>query len=248
MIKFFRKIRYNLMSENKTGKYLKYAIGEIVLVVIGILIALQVNNYNNYVKDRRTEQLMLIKLHDESEAIVSYIKENNIVAEQYINGIEQSVRAISSKSMNGLNNNEFENGVINVGFYPGITPPKSVYEELNSSGKLQLIQNDSILRYISDYYSQLSFVNSQLNYFRIFVQNPDSVGGRSFLSVYDDKNPYKRRVIFDFDELVNNPEFLSSMVQGLRDQIAFHTNRVSLLEKAERMCSSLGLLINADCG
>ena len=53
MIKFFRKIRYNLMSENKTGKpawpagrYLKYAIGEIVLVVIGILIALQINNWN----------------------------------------------------------------------------------------------------------------------------------------------------------------------------------------------------------
>jgi Family of unknown function (DUF6090) len=46
MIKFFRKIRYDLMGENKTGKYLKYAFGEIVLVVIGILIALSINNWN----------------------------------------------------------------------------------------------------------------------------------------------------------------------------------------------------------
>jgi len=46
MIKFFRKIRQNLLSEGKTGKYFKYAIGEIVLVVIGILIALQINNWN----------------------------------------------------------------------------------------------------------------------------------------------------------------------------------------------------------
>ena len=46
MIKFFRKIRYNLMEQNKTGKYLKYAIGEIILVVIGILIALSINNWN----------------------------------------------------------------------------------------------------------------------------------------------------------------------------------------------------------
>ena len=52
MIKFFRKIRYNLMSENKTGKYLKYAIGEIVLVVIGILIALSINNWNQKSLDR----------------------------------------------------------------------------------------------------------------------------------------------------------------------------------------------------
>jgi hypothetical protein len=46
MIKFFRKIRQNLLSEGKTGKYLKYAIGEIILVVIGILIAVQINNWN----------------------------------------------------------------------------------------------------------------------------------------------------------------------------------------------------------
>jgi tetratricopeptide (TPR) repeat protein len=46
MLKFFRKIRQNLLMENKTGKYFKYAIGEIVLVVIGILIALQINNWN----------------------------------------------------------------------------------------------------------------------------------------------------------------------------------------------------------
>ena len=46
MIKFFRKIRYNLLKENNMGKYFKYAIGEILLVVIGILIALQINNWN----------------------------------------------------------------------------------------------------------------------------------------------------------------------------------------------------------
>lgn len=52
MLKFFRKIRQNLLSEGKTGKYLKYAIGEIVLVVIGILIALQINNWNLERKSR----------------------------------------------------------------------------------------------------------------------------------------------------------------------------------------------------
>jgi len=52
MIKFFRKIRQNLLVKNKTGKYFKYAIGEIILVVIGILIALQINNWN---EDRKTK-------------------------------------------------------------------------------------------------------------------------------------------------------------------------------------------------
>ena len=56
MIKFFRTIRKDLMEKNKTGKYLKYAVGEIILVVIGILIALQLNNLNENIKIENTKQ------------------------------------------------------------------------------------------------------------------------------------------------------------------------------------------------
>ena len=62
MIKFFRKIRQNLLSEGKTGKYLKYAIGEIILVMIGILLALQVNNWNENRKAKIREKALLVNL------------------------------------------------------------------------------------------------------------------------------------------------------------------------------------------
>jgi hypothetical protein len=68
MIKFFRKIRQNLLMENKTGKYFKYAIGEIVLVMIGILLALQVNNWNENRKIRNTEQRLLRDLRTEIQS------------------------------------------------------------------------------------------------------------------------------------------------------------------------------------
>ena len=54
MHKFFRKIRQNLLMENKTGKYFKYGLGEIVLVFIGILVALQINNWN---EDRQVDDI-----------------------------------------------------------------------------------------------------------------------------------------------------------------------------------------------
>jgi len=57
MIKFFRKIRYNLMEPGKTGKYLKYAIGDIILVVVGIFIALRINNWNEQKKENDTASL-----------------------------------------------------------------------------------------------------------------------------------------------------------------------------------------------
>src|SRR5210317_1070834 len=84
MIKFFRKIRQNLLSEGKTGKYFKYAIGEIVLVVIGILIALQINNWNELRKDNFKEQVILKRLEKEfssnKEQLLDKIKiRNNLI-------------------------------------------------------------------------------------------------------------------------------------------------------------------------
>ena len=65
MISFFRKIRQNLIMENKTGKYFKYAIGEILLVMIGILLALQVSNWNQNRINSQKESLLLKELHEE---------------------------------------------------------------------------------------------------------------------------------------------------------------------------------------
>ena len=67
MIKFFRKIRQNLLIENKTGAYFKYAIGEIILVVIGILIALQINHWNENRKENSSLQILTENLNNEFE-------------------------------------------------------------------------------------------------------------------------------------------------------------------------------------
>ena len=67
MIKFFRKIRYNLMETGKTGKYLKYAIGEIILVVIGILIALSINNWNEQNKSIAKGKEILVDVKENIE-------------------------------------------------------------------------------------------------------------------------------------------------------------------------------------
>ena len=96
MIKFFRKIRYDLMEKNKTGKYLKYAIGEIVLVVFGILIALQINNWNQRRLEQGKEQIYLtnikrdlqlqLKLIDtQLEREESYIDKTQPILDSYYN-------------------------------------------------------------------------------------------------------------------------------------------------------------------
>ncbi len=65
MLKFFRRIRRRLIDEGKLKSYLVYAVGEILLVMIGILLALQVNNWNQSSQTKAKEQKMLIALQGE---------------------------------------------------------------------------------------------------------------------------------------------------------------------------------------
>lgn len=81
MIKFFRRIRQRLLTENKVSKYLLYAVGEIVLVVIGILIALQINNKN---QERLTEEKFKATLVEIQSDIASDIRVSNFFIGRYI--------------------------------------------------------------------------------------------------------------------------------------------------------------------
>ena len=86
MIKFFRKIRQNLLTENKFSKYLLYAIGEIILVVIGILIALQLNDWNDSRKQLKLENEYYCRLLEDAkldkEQIINLLElaENRLIA------------------------------------------------------------------------------------------------------------------------------------------------------------------------
>lgn len=76
MIKFFRHIRQSLIMESKNSKYFKYAIGEIILVVIGILIALQINNWNEKRKSLNAESQLYLNIIEDLD------KEHMVLKEQ----------------------------------------------------------------------------------------------------------------------------------------------------------------------
>ena len=161
MIKFFRKIRQNLLSEGKTGKYLKYAFGEIILVVIGILIALQINNWNQNSKERNVEQEYLVSLNEEFNytliELEKMIKRNGFNAD---NALELS--NLMGPDNPSITENEFADLVMNMtNIEVQYRPNKAVLDEIISSGKLTIFSNEKLKFGLSAYNGKLSKVRFQ---------------------------------------------------------------------------------------
>jgi hypothetical protein len=139
MIKFFRTIRQNLLNEGKTSKYLKYAIGEIVLVVIGILIALAINNWN---EDRKSDVVELKLLEELKSSIAIDLPINARNIERNMASIN-SARLLLKYFDNSLPYNDsldshFTNALKR---YIALVRPNS-YQKIKNHG-LDFISNDS---------------------------------------------------------------------------------------------------------
>ena len=149
MIKFFRKIRQKLLSENKFSKYLIYAIGEIFLVVIGILIALQINNHNEARKLKQKEIILLSEMKSNLQADLldlNYNIDNNKTR------LESNVAVRSTIENNTLFSDSLRFHFGNVMGNFQLTENTSAWENLKSIG-LDLISDDSLRNSLSNLYS-----------------------------------------------------------------------------------------------
>jgi hypothetical protein len=150
MIKFFSRIRQNLLSENKFSKYLLYAIGEIVLVVIGILIALAINDEQQYIKDREVELNNLIKFNRDLTQD-SVLIENLITREQrIIKDIDTLYTLLLTEDDANISQVFIKSQAIGSSSIFDVN--SGTYDESISTGTMRTVLNDSLRSEIFSYY------------------------------------------------------------------------------------------------
>ena len=150
MIKFFRKIRQNMLMENKTGTYFKYAIGEIVLVVIGILIAVQINNWNMARLESQEEKNILLNLKQDFhsnytflDSIMSYQKSLKPVHFSILNHTGNKPKDMPEKQFDIALNAVFRTS----DFYPRT----GALDDLINSGKLGILKSAKLRSNLSSW-------------------------------------------------------------------------------------------------
>lgn len=141
MASFFRNIRQNLLMENKSMKYIKYAFGEIFLVVVGILIALQINNWNVVRIEKNNEQKILRDLKVEFE---ENLKDANRVRNGNMGIFRAMVRIQENFVTQNYNSKEMDSLMYYVFDWFDYTPKPGASNNLINSGNLNLIQNTEL--------------------------------------------------------------------------------------------------------
>ena len=229
------------MDKNKTGRYFKYAIGEIVLVVIGILIALQINNWNQGRVNKKNENEYLTDIIKEIEANISltnyYINdrlplkiEGLTNSKNYCENKEQvqdTLAFLKKLSMGGLMST-------GISFLSTRT-----YDELLSTGNFQLITNDSLKMDVKNYYwklkSDIENINSKTSNYAEFVNKlrPFNPSNPNFISKYDQKEmmvafnstEFRRLVDLEFSfaydiqiKAKNVNEFGQKLIKDIKDK------------------------------
>ncbi len=173
MIKFFRHIRQRLLTENKFSKYLLYAIGEIILVVIGILIALQINNWN----ENRIKRQQLISVYERITVDIQNDIEEMSKTLEYFNSIEFIFKRVINDSITP--------DLFDVGLSRILTG-RPIATNLNTTGVNQLKEldiKDSLSLNIIDIYSYME--RTMINNYEKRINNESAEIVNDFRDNYD---------------------------------------------------------------
>ena len=232
MIKFFRKIRYDLMEKNITGKYFKYAIGEIVLVVIGILIALSINNWNQERVSKIKAYAYLNQINNDLSLDLEYydsmIKAASIMSQIYDDALRGNMENDSLTAYVGQ--------IITVNYDPVEFGPS--YSSFVNAGDIELIEEKELLTKLQYYYNSTTVnLNNSTEYQRTF--NIHNIEGRLIETLEMEEDG-----TFSLESL--KKEFDSGNLKSLINwQNMMFKNLINPMEEAKKDAQELQQLISA---
>ena len=174
MISFLRKIRKSALRENRFSRYLLYAIGEIALVVVGILIALQINTWNEQRKNRDAEKEYLAAIAEDlrsdiasNENIIKMARNTKTAIENILHVLnnDSTFEELNWNSVRSRCENDTIQFIISLGRTGFMTTPEVydyTFDDLKSSAKTGLIRDSDIKRALYNYYAVLNRFDSWL--------------------------------------------------------------------------------------
>ncbi len=204
MIKLFRNIRKNLLAEGKTTRYLKYAIGEIILVVIGILIALSINNWNEHRKLKIEEVKIINRLIKETKKDIFFYKSR-------IDGINKDVEIYKNFLLIG--EGKANDSILNIKLLKNFVFDSTwAYESSvvkNNSNTIEMMESSEIQEKLQEVFFQYEYVDKTLsidNNLKMNQGTPLNIKYYKSLYIPNPTLPYSH-----FKNMLSDPQVLGTL-------------------------------------
>ena len=210
MIKFFRNIRKTLLSEGKTSKYLKYAIGEIILVVIGILIALQVNNWNELRKHRANEKLYLESLYKDILEMDKHYEWRFEKSNQLLKTSRDGFQYLNNCGTFS-NKMALDSTLLTHQALPDFFIIDGTYNEMLTGSILTSLSNTELKNNIIQLFTEINSLNEYITYFRTDLGRASSIIWKYVGFEYNTSNLLK--VNYDLKDICLINEFKNALVE-----------------------------------
>ena len=240
MINFFRKNRFSLIENNKTGAYLKYALGEIILVMIGILLAFQVNAWSELRKEKNDEQSLYLSLIWSLESDLADANDKISIVSKSI--ISQEVFIVNSfdEVKDEVDENELDNLLNSVrassrSFFPNYT----LYDKISNNNQIELIRSSelqmSIIELYEQHYKRYNDIDLNLEHLMVF-----SFSANYFSKIEDRVIINNGQYLMDFEILKRDYDVLNIECRKIHDMtIIAHSSMMECKKEIESLLSSL---------
>jgi hypothetical protein len=228
--------------ENKTSKYLKYAIGEIILVVIGILIALQINNWNERRKERDQSVFYHEQLINDLEMVIASLDTDISWAATVKSQINSATKILDHGIANDSTLKVLDFALGNYFRLNRQLPEITSYEEMKSSGQLNLIYNKSLRKDIADYlrvHHNTSNIYAELN-----IKVNQSQFLDPFVKYNEDSSLTNTLFTYDFSALSTNKTVVNTLSRYAFHWEAKYSFATILKAEAEEMKSKINTELN----
>ncbi len=250
MIQFFRKIRQKLLSENKFSKYVVYAIGEIVLVVIGILIALSINNWNIKRNNVIEETIILTNLIEDLKADIHGYNESIDWLKSRQAHVDSLLKFLADPNL-PVDDAKLTHWLITSGYILDYTPVYPTYTEIIGSGKLSLIESDEIKRELANYKSNFDndirvFSSYDVGVKKIEFKALSYTSGKPIAQFFkDDYESLNKNVTVDRDKLIKDEELLDLLKHNAyHTQVEMNMKTLEYIPMAEKLIKMMESELN----
>jgi len=231
MLRFFRKLREQLLTENKFSKYLLYALGEIALVMIGILLALQVNNWNEERKQRQVEIKYFGNLKNDLLADIQRLDTIIVFSHNKVSAARNVKRRADQDSIGSLY--DFSDDLLVLFFVDEFRPNDNTYNEMKSSGNFSTLRNDELklkLMNLRKSYIEIGALQEHMRYdFNVFLEDFEKYVDWGKYFVLPKSNIPKLDFVYDALYMDSHSDLMEKEIRELFKSKVF-LNNIFLLE------------------